>query len=149
MNGPYLLRSESAGGIVVNPRGEILIVEQKGGSWSLPKGHLKPREGPRRAARREIAEEAGIDDLVFLKSLGSYERTNIVDPHELKTIHLFLFKTAALEAQPRDADNPRAQFVSVDSAIQLLTHRADKRQVGLARRDIREAVNIESGMRLG
>ena len=56
--------SISAGGIVVNPRGEIVIVQQKSGNYSLPKGYVERGESPLQAAIREIVEETGIDDLM-------------------------------------------------------------------------------------
>src|SRR3990167_7325349 len=91
-------RTESAGGVVLNPRGEVLVVNQNGNSWSLPKGHIDPGESARGAAQREILEESGVDGLTYLDDLGSYERYRIGkegsdDLTELKTIHLFLFKT--------------------------------------------------------
>ena len=36
--------SKTAGGIVVNPNGDVLVVSQHGDSWSLPKGHLEDGE---------------------------------------------------------------------------------------------------------
>jgi len=45
--------------------GEVLLVERgKGalkGRWSLPGGHIEPGERARCAARRELAEETGIE----------------------------------------------------------------------------------------
>ena len=53
-------QTESAGGVVVNLKGEILVVSQHGKSWSLPKGHLDPGEDALSAAQREVYEESGI-----------------------------------------------------------------------------------------
>jgi ADP-ribose pyrophosphatase YjhB (NUDIX family) len=63
----------SAGGVVINPLGNILLIDQ-GTSWSLPKGHLHKNENPLAAAKREIFEESGIADLILIKDLGSYNR---------------------------------------------------------------------------
>ena len=52
--------TESAGGVVLNEKGEVLVVSQKGETWSLPKGHLDEWETARQAAEREICEESGV-----------------------------------------------------------------------------------------
>lgn len=50
---------EAAGGIVVNERGEWLMIHRNG-RWDLPKGHLEPGEQIDACAVREISEETGI-----------------------------------------------------------------------------------------
>ncbi|MCA1591918.1 MAG: NUDIX domain-containing protein [Acidobacteria bacterium] len=124
-------RTESAGGIVVNQRGEILVVSQHGTSWSLPKGHIEPGEDKLDAARREIYEESGVTQLELVGELGSYERFRISasggeEPTELKTIHLFLFHTAQETLRPVDPDNPEAKWVEREAVPDLLTHQKDR-----------------------
>lgn len=124
-------RTESAGGIVVNTRGEILVVSQHGTSWSLPKGHIEPGEDKLAAARREIYEESGVTQLELVRELGSYERFRIAatggeEPTELKTIHLFLFHTDEDALRPVDPDNPEARWVHRESVAGLLTHEKDR-----------------------
>ena len=50
---------EAAGGVVVNDRGEWLMI-RRNGRWDLPKGHLEAGESLAACAEREIAEETGI-----------------------------------------------------------------------------------------
>ncbi len=124
-------KSESAGGVVVNSSGEILVVNQHGDSWSLPKGHLDAGEDALTAAKREIAEESGVTQLVLVKPLPSYKRFRIAlgggeDKSELKTIHMFLFKTTEVTLSPQDPENPEARWVSADEVGDLLTHPKDK-----------------------
>ena len=66
--------TKSAGGVVINKNGDILIVNQHGDSWSLPKGHVEMGEDILEAAEREIYEESGIKHLSLLKELGHYQR---------------------------------------------------------------------------
>ena len=54
----------------LNKKGEVLVVNQRGTSWSLPKGHIDFGEDALTAAKREIYEEAGITDLKIIKELG-------------------------------------------------------------------------------
>jgi 8-oxo-dGTP pyrophosphatase MutT (NUDIX family) len=56
-------KTHSAGGVVTNDEGKVLVVNQRGTSWSLPKGHIDPGESALAAAEREIYEESGIRDL--------------------------------------------------------------------------------------
>jgi len=64
----------SAGGVVLSKSGMVLVVQQRDGSWSLPKGHVIEGEDLRETAMREIFEESGINDLHLIKLLGSYSR---------------------------------------------------------------------------
>lgn len=124
-------RTTSAGGVVINRAGQVLVVNQRGSSWSLPKGHLDPGEDLLAAARRETYEESGVEDLTLVGKLGSYERARIGlhggdEPEEMKTIHFFLFTTKQTELAPRDADNPEARWVTLEEAVTLLTHPKDR-----------------------
>lgn len=123
--------SESAGGIVINPSGQVLIVNQKRNSWSLPKGHLNPGESALAAAQREIYEESGVSELTLIRDLGFYERPKIRlgggdDVTEIKRIHMFMFKTQQLELNPVDPDNPEARWLALRDAADLLTHPKDR-----------------------
>ena len=124
-------KTESAGGVVLNKKGEVLVVSQHGTSWSLPKGHIDDGEDKMSAAVREIYEESGIDHLICVRELGSYERYKIGldgkdDQSELKNIHMFLFTTNQDKLKPIDAHNPEAEWVKREKVADLLTHRKDK-----------------------
>lgn len=123
--------TKSAGGVVLNPKGEILVVSQRGTSWSLPKGHIDGGESAIEAAKREIHEESGINQLELVRGLGSYKRYRIgknggEDKSELKTISMFLFKTNANLLKPVDPENPEARWVPKEDVPELLTHPKDK-----------------------
>ncbi len=123
--------TESAGGVVLNKSGLVLVVNQLGTSWSLPKGHIDLGEGKIEAALREIYEESGIKKLTIVKELGSYRRYKIgksggEDKSEIKTIHMFLFKTEEDFLNPQDPENPEALWVEKEKVSDLLTHKKDK-----------------------
>jgi ADP-ribose pyrophosphatase YjhB (NUDIX family) len=124
-------RTQSAGGVVTNHEGEVLVVSQNGTAWSLPKGHIDPGEDALVAAKREIYEESGIRDLEFIRELGSYERHKIGvdggdDPSDLKVITMFLFRTSQKSLRPIDPDHPEAKWVEKAEVARLLTHEKDK-----------------------
>jgi ADP-ribose pyrophosphatase YjhB (NUDIX family) len=124
-------KTHSAGGVVTNSGGEVLVVSQHGTSWSLPKGHIDPGENALVAAKREIYEESGIRDLELIRELGTYERHRIGvdggdDRSELKVITMFLFRTREKSLKPVDPDNPEARWVERSKVALLLTHEKDK-----------------------
>jgi 8-oxo-dGTP pyrophosphatase MutT (NUDIX family) len=124
-------KTESAGGVVLNKIGRVLLTNQRGRSWSLPKGHLDPGETKLQAAIREIDEETGIKRLTLVKELGSYSRYKIGadgrdDMSELKTIHLFLFTTDESDIKASDPNHPEGKWVHQDDVESILTHPKDK-----------------------
>ncbi len=52
----------AAGGLVTNPKGEILWIFRRG-FWDLPKGKLDDGETIQTCAIREVQEETGIDNI--------------------------------------------------------------------------------------
>ncbi len=126
-----MIKTESAGGVVKNKEGKILVVSQRGTSWSLPKGHIEPGENAREASKREIEEESGLTNITFIKELGTYSRFKIAkdggeDTSEKKTLHIFLYETDQDKLKPIDPDNPEARWVEPNKVADLLTHPKDK-----------------------
>jgi len=78
--------------------GSILTVRKRGtGRFMLPGGKLEPGESPAQAARREVAEEVGLDvsDLVLL---GEFTAQAANEPD--RTVASTVFR-AALVGEPR------------------------------------------------
>lgn len=86
---------EAAGGVVVNDRGEWLMM-RRNGRWDLPKGHLEAGESLAACAEREIAEETGIAARVerpLCETLHAYWFTKTAR-WELKRTHWFRLRPA-------------------------------------------------------
>ncbi len=74
----------SAGVLLRRGSGEVLLVHPGGpfwakkdlGAWSLPKGEYSDGEDPEAAARREFAEELGVDAPSLLHDLGTIKQKN-------------------------------------------------------------------------
>jgi len=131
MNNNNTKQVECAGGIVINDKQEVVIVNQNHDSYSLPKGHVDQGENYLETAKREIYEETGIESLEYIKDLGSYSRYRIGldgsdDKSEMKTIFIFLFHTNQVNLVPIDPNNPFALWVSHNRVHEYLTHKEDK-----------------------
>jgi 8-oxo-dGTP diphosphatase len=123
--------SHSAGGVVLHTSGEVLVIRQRDGTWSLPKGGIQKGEDPLDAAVREIVEESGITELTHVKILKSYSRyamtnTGAENEEKFKRITMYLFTTNQRELRPMDPRTPEAQWVPKEKVIELLTHPKDQ-----------------------
>ncbi|HEV8666730.1 MAG TPA: NUDIX hydrolase [Candidatus Paceibacterota bacterium] len=124
---------DSAGGIVLGSDGKMVLVNQGSNVWSFPKGGVEQGETLLEAAKREIGEECGITDLTLVEELGSYKRRmigkggigEVMDRPE-STRTLFLFTTSQTEITPQDGEIVAVRWVSIDEALELLTHLKDK-----------------------
>lgn len=122
----------SAGGVVVGPGNKVIVVNQNGDSWSLPKGHLEPGEDEETALVREIQEESGVQDVHIIEKLGEYERGRIgmggigENTDQMKHISIYLCVTNQNDLQPIDPENPEAKWVDIQDVADLLTHPKDK-----------------------
>lgn len=122
---PHMTYRNCAGGVVLNPEGKMILVLQQNGSWSLPKGKIEEGEDRISTARREILEEAGVLDLTYVETLGSYTRYSIddtgrEDKTHLKRITVLLFTTTQQDVRPADPRIREARWVTVDEAMDLL-----------------------------
>jgi 8-oxo-dGTP pyrophosphatase MutT (NUDIX family) len=99
-------RETSAGGVIFrrDPDGtpRYLLIRDSYRNWGFPKGHLEPGEPPADAARREVAEETGLVDLVLhgpIKVINWYFRFRGKTIH--KYCHFFLFESRQGEPVPQ------------------------------------------------
>ena len=75
---------------------EYLLLHYPGGHFDFPKGHLEKDENDREAAYRELQEETGISEIVWIE--GYSEKINYVYRHASnmmsKDVTFFLARTA-------------------------------------------------------
>jgi 8-oxo-dGTP pyrophosphatase MutT (NUDIX family) len=67
MNNQQLI--EAAGGLVLNERGNLLMIFRRG-KWDLPKGKRDAGESIETCAVREVEEETGLVGVQLLKPVG-------------------------------------------------------------------------------
>jgi 8-oxo-dGTP pyrophosphatase MutT (NUDIX family) len=113
-----IAKRRSAGGVLFDKEGNVVLVQEIDGSWSLPKGGIDEGESPLDAAIREIKEETGIRSIAPLKSLGRYYRPTRKGKKRLVFMYLFMVENQKL--QPLDRRNPQAKFFPFDKAVSKL-----------------------------
>ena len=99
MNTKVMKTVPAAGGIVINERGEVLIIYRHS-KLDLPKGHLDKGESFEACALREVKEETGLKELVLGRYIGTttheyYDR--ILGTDAIKEVHWFEMKTTGRE----------------------------------------------------
>jgi 8-oxo-dGTP pyrophosphatase MutT (NUDIX family) len=110
----------SAGGILVNQRGKVALVQERtrarGRRWTLPKGKIDPGETSAEAALREVREETGIPARI-VAYLGSHDgRRHFTDYYLMRP-----------EGRPRAREREilAVRFFDLDRAAKLLRSARD------------------------
>jgi 8-oxo-dGTP pyrophosphatase MutT (NUDIX family) len=123
----------TAGGIVINENGDVLLVQQESGNWVFPKGGVETKEMDDllSAAKREIEEETGLKDgeLKLLGEFESYERPAIDEENEWQRIHMFHFKTDKMLVGPSkgfEDEIKNVRWVRKEEVLDLLVAPKDK-----------------------
>jgi len=140
---PRAHRETSAGGVVFRrgPDGQVrfLLIRDSYKNWGFPKGHLESGEPPAEAARREVGEETGLEELILhgpIKVIDWYFRFRGKTIH--KFCHFFLFESRHGEPVPEEAEGITAcvwhplaearQNVSYDNARDVLLQAGEMQQ---------------------
>ncbi|OAD44541.1 NUDIX hydrolase [Polaribacter atrinae] len=82
----------AAGGLVVNPKKEVLCIFRNG-VWDLPKGWIEKGESIENAAIREVEEECGISNLQLIKPLITTYHIYFHKGIKLKQTYWFLMSS--------------------------------------------------------
>lgn len=134
---------QSAGGVVVDSRGHVLLIERTINGVHevrLPKGHIDSGETPEDAARREVCEETGYCDVEIVRDLGW--ATSAFETHAERVVRDERYYLMALRSQRRQP--PEFQTTQealyrnrwadgLDEAEALLTFEGEKAFVRRAR----------------
>jgi 8-oxo-dGTP diphosphatase len=114
----------AAGGVVYRYAGDallILLIRDKYGRWTLPKGHLEPGESEAAAAVREVHEETGVaGELGLLVSRIAYTvmKNGVLRPKE---VAFFLLHAAGAQATPQaDEGIAAAEWYAPERALELV-----------------------------
>lgn len=92
-----IVREPTAGGIVWRRNKddgiEILLIQDAKDRWTIPKGHIEEGETAQQTAKREIGEEAGLQEVELQGWLGKIHfRYRRIDKLVLMTTQIYLVK---------------------------------------------------------
>lgn len=126
-----LQREFSSGGIVVRSRNskiKILLIKDPYGKWTWPKGNIDKGETPLDAAKREIREETGLENIQMIAEIGrsNYFYTRI-KRLIYKTVYFYLFKFIGREKltiQRKEIDDGR--WFSKEEALSRVSYKGAK-----------------------
>lgn len=110
------MTEESAGGLVVRGE-EVLMIRDRFGRWTFPKGHLESGETAKQAAVREVREETGVRAAAGVR-LGRVAYA-MAGGNE-KEITFYLMRFEGGEIAPLQAEISEARWVSFDAADEQL-----------------------------
>lgn len=86
-SGGIIFRRDKDGGV------EILLIQDGKDRWTIPKGHIEEGETAEQTTKREIGEEAGLNDIEVLGWLGKINfRYRRVDKLVLMTTQIYLVR---------------------------------------------------------
>lgn len=121
-----------AGGVLFNPKGEVLLIRDRQGYWCFPKGHLDEGENLAQTALREVEEETGIQGEV-VGQLSSTHYTN--NKGVEREVHWFLMQGQGQVRIEKGLNG--AGFFEPEEARRILAFSDDVRLLGeaLARKE--------------
>jgi 8-oxo-dGTP diphosphatase len=126
----------SAGGLVLRRNGSrldaLLIGRGNTRVWTLPKGHVEPRESTERAALREVREETGCwGEIVTRLNEISYWFYVAKAKHK-KTVTFYLMRYLSGDTANHDHEVDEARWFDIAAARKALKYVNEKRLVDMA-----------------
>ena len=125
-------REFSAGGIVFNNLGQVLLINNEAlkdpskSYWGFPKGHLNPGESSKDAAAREIKEETGLE-VEIVDKIGDSKYAFTFDGEKIfKVVTMFLMKVVGGELKIQPEELLDAGWFEPEEALKKLSFSADK-----------------------
>ena len=120
-------REFSAGGIVFNSRGQVLLTKHSQNKhWSFPKGLIDPGQTTEEAALREVKEEGGVEAEIIGK-VGYSKYVYMLKGEKIfKVVTYFLMKYVSGDIADHDWEVEEAGWYEPGDALEQLTFSQDK-----------------------
>jgi 8-oxo-dGTP pyrophosphatase MutT (NUDIX family) len=124
----------SAGGVVIDADGRVLMIARRAAStrlaWTLPKGLVEPGEAPEDAAVREVREETGVGAEVTgpPHTIDYWYVWKPEDTRYHKFVHYYPMQPTSEAPGEPDGEAERVEWVSASDALRRATY-ANERAV--------------------
>ncbi len=124
-----MIREFSAGGIVFNDKGEVLLIQHSTNKyWGFPKGHVEEGQTVKQAALREVKEEGGIETEIIDKvGESKYIYTNKEKQKVFKVVTIFLMKYLSGDLKDHDSEVSDLGWFSIEDALNKLSFSNDQK----------------------
>lgn len=121
-------REFSAGGIVFNNKGQVLVTQHsQNHHWSFPKGLLDHSEQTtEESALREVKEEGGVEAQILGKVGYSKYVYTLKGEKIFKIVTYFLMKYVSGDPKDHDFEVSEAGWFTPEEALKQLTFSQDK-----------------------
>ena len=138
----------SCGAVVFTRRaGQILyvIVQEQGGAYSFPKGHMEGDETETETARREIFEETGLRP-EFISGFYEQDEYSLREkPGTKKRVTYFLAEAGDGPLTAREGEIRRIQLLPYEQALALFEHESQRRILASAHEYLKKQTIISGG----
>ncbi len=120
-------REFSAGGIVFNDQGQVLVTQHSQNKhWSFPKGLVDPGQTTEEAATREVREEGGIVAEIIGKVGYSKYVYTFGGEKIFKVVTYFLMKYVSGNIKDHDFEVEASGWFDPEQALKQLSFSQDK-----------------------
>jgi 8-oxo-dGTP pyrophosphatase MutT (NUDIX family) len=123
--------AELASGAVVVARGDgrvLLLHDPTEDRWCFPKGHVEPGESLLAAARREVVEETGIDDLAWYGEVAEvhYRFFQPATARNVLKTAVYFLASAGRSGVRLEATFDRGSWERPGAALRTITYPLDR-----------------------
>lgn len=128
----YMKRQFSAGGVVFNKDGQVLLIKNSSMQgkmidyWGFPKGHVEEGESSEETALREIKEETGIKAKIISKLGDSKYSFTWGEEKIFKVVTIYLMEYLSGDPQDHDWEVSEAKWFDPKEALKILNFFQDK-----------------------
>jgi len=132
--GPKTKDSEviQSAGVLVTCGNKVLLLKSYR-DFDLPKGKIEKGETEEQAARRELREETGIDNVTFSSLVPLKINYPLKNPKKKKIVYIF-FGEVPTETVILSREHQGYKWVTIEEAIRLLPERFIELQQFLSRK---------------
>lgn len=127
----------SAGGLVYKKcdnKIEFALIVNHDQKWTFPKGHIEKGEKPEDAAKREVGEEIGVENLTAETLLEKIDYWFIFENEKIhKFVYFYLMEAPSnTELHPQLDEVGDAQWFSPEKMTEVIHYKEDIKLIELA-----------------